>query len=77
MTDVFMHPIRIAEGEQEPETCDPKEAEGWRVFRTGQPAYFYKNKHRAAVAFRQLKGGMTPPLDMGGKWWAPATAYLP
>jgi hypothetical protein len=69
-------PFRLAEGENTPEQCAPKDAEGWMTFSdpTG-PAYYYRTKREAITASEMLEVGAIP--SFGRPWWNRATIYLP
>lgn len=68
-------PFRIAEGEQTPEYCQPKDADGWEAYRDGGRRYFYRTKREACAASDALEAGGFP---VGGyPFWPRATVYLP
>lgn len=75
MTAICMGPFRIAEGEQEPETCFASDADGWRVW--VQPhgrTYYYKTKRAAEVTAGALAENRPP---VGGRpWWPSRTRYI-
>jgi len=75
MMSFCMGPFRIAEGEQEPETCFDNEADGWRVW--AHPwgrVYYYRTKGKAEYALGQLQEGQRPAG--GSPWWPARTRYL-
>jgi hypothetical protein len=83
---ITITPFRIAEGEQTPESCDAKDAEGFRVTLT--PAnglaydrpYYYRKRKDAARAAADLAEGRSQPLGLkpgrGFAWWTAAANYL-
>jgi hypothetical protein len=76
MSQVCIGPFRIAEGEQEPENCFERDAEGWRVWVNPHGrTYYYHTKGQAENAAALLQCYRKPK---GGRpWWPRRTAYLP
>ena len=72
---ICMGPFRIAEGEQEPETCFDRDAEGWRVWVNPHGrTYYFRTRGLAERALSALQGGRK--VRGGAPWWPPATRYL-
>lgn len=74
---IVCNTFRIAEGEQEPESCRPGHHEGWRVFDTERDwvVYYYRSQRKARAAAAAMNRGETPVGE--SRWWSRATVYLP
>ena len=75
MTSICMGPFRLPDGEDQPETCFERDAEGWQVWVNPHGrTYYYRTKGKAEAAAKALQEGRKPKF--GAPFWPRNTTYL-